>query len=304
MSRISVIMSVHNGEKYIEESVKSILNQTYKNYEFLIIDDASTDKTFQILKKFVKKNKKIKIFKNFKRLGLTKSLIKLIAKARGKFIARLDADDISLKNRLKIQKNWLTKSNSNALIGSSAFKINENSEIIGKFNLENLDHDKLIDKLLFKNYFLHSTVMFRKEFYEKSGGYNSKYIFAQDYDLWCKISKIGRIKNLDMNLVSLRIHPKSISIINRKKQSLNALLISCLNKLDNFNLKLSNDNMISKLSKIKKIKKHFNVMCYLYSEFLPRKFSKNIFDLNFSEIQYLLKDKNFFFRKTIKKFIS
>lgn len=304
MTKISVVMCVHNGDKFIYESVNSILQQTCKNFELLILDDASTDKTLKILKSLKKKNSKIRIYKNKKKLGLTKSLIKLISKSNGQYIARLDADDICKKKRLEIQRRWLSKSRKNALIGTSGFKINEKSKIIGKFNLENLNHNKLKKKLLFKNYFLHSSTMFKKNYYKKVGGYNSKYFFSQDYDLWCKLSNIGRIKNISENLVFLRQHKKSISIKNRKKQSLNAFIISCLNQDKNIYLKTSKyDQIINQLSKITNIKKHFNAMCYLYSEFLPKKFSKNLFDLNFDEIKYLLQDKDFVLRKTAKKFI-
>ena len=117
--------------------------------------------------------------------------------------------------------------------------------------------------------------MFKKNYYKKVGGYNSKYIFSQDYDLWCKLSNIGRIKNISKNLVFVRQHKKSISIKNRKKQSLNAFIISCLNQDKNIYLKTSKyDQIINQLSKITNIKKHFNAMCYLYSEFLPKSFPK------------------------------
>jgi len=305
MTKISVVMSIYNGEQFIDESINSVLDQNFKNFEFLIMDDASVDKTFEILKFYKKKNQKIKIFRNKNRIGLTKSLIRLISKAKGILIARLDVDDICQKNRLIIQKNWLLKSNKNALIGTSGYKININNEIIGKYNLKNLKHDKLIKKLLFKNYLLHSSVMFKKKYYKIAGGYNPNYQFAQDYDLWLKISKHGNIKNINKNLVSIREHANSISKIKRKQQSINAFIISCLNQTTNFKLNsYKNNKVLKQLSKISDIKKHFNVMSYLYSEFIPSKFSKNIFQLNLNEFIYLLNDFSFFIRKTIRKYFT
>ena len=102
-SLVSVIMSCYNSEKTLKSSIESILNQTYKNIEFLIINDASTDTTFEILKSYQVENNKIKIFSNNLNIGLTKSLNLLIKNSSGEFIARHDADDISYKNRIEEQ---------------------------------------------------------------------------------------------------------------------------------------------------------------------------------------------------------
>ena len=108
---VSVIMSCYNSEESVEQSVESILNQTYENIEFLIMDDGSTDSTFEILNEFAKINENIRIFKNENNIGLTKSLNLLINYSNGEFIARQDADDISLKTRIEKQMMKIRKKN-------------------------------------------------------------------------------------------------------------------------------------------------------------------------------------------------
>lgn len=304
MSLVSVVISVHNGQEFISKALDSVLQQSYNNYEILISDDGSNDKTLKIIKKYKKKfPNKVKIFNNRKTIGLTKSLIQLINYSKGEFIARLDADDMWDKNLLKIHINWLSKRKKNVLIGSSGFKINTKNEIIGKFNLKNLGHTELKKKLLFKNYLLHSSTMFRKKNYYEVGGYNTVFKFSQDYDLWYRLSNVGKIQNLSENLVYIRSSNSSITSRYKTKQSLYAFIISCIHK-ENLNINI-NKNLIIVITKLRKIvnKIHFNSMCYLYSEYLPKKFSKKFSDLDFFTIFYLLKDKKFFFRTIIKKFL-
>ena len=114
--KISVLMAAHNQEQFIKKSIKSILNQSFKDFEFLILDDASKDKTLNIIKKFQKEDKRIRLFRNEKNLGLTKSLIKLTRLARGEFIARMDSDDISLKSRFNDQISWFENDKKKVLI--------------------------------------------------------------------------------------------------------------------------------------------------------------------------------------------
>lgn len=305
MPKISVVMSVYNSEKFLSKSLESIFIQSYQNFELLLIDDASTDKSFLILQKYAKKfPKKVKLFRNRKKLGLTKSLIKLIKHAKGSCIARLDSDDYCHKDRFKIQINWLLKKEDNVLIGSSGYMVDQNDKIVRKINLNYLRDDNLKKKLIFKNYFLHSSTMFKKIYYSKVGGYNSFFKFTQDYELWCKLSKVGHIKNLSKELIYLRDHKNSISFKHRGKQALYAFLVSCINK-NNININFKSKNLISEIKKIKKKvdQTHFDSLCFLYSEYLPSELSKNLSDLNYPLIKYLLKDKKFFFRKISKRIL-
>ena len=111
MHKVSVLMSVHNDESNVGNAIESILNQTFEDFEFLILDDCSTDDTFPICNNFQKTDKRIKLFKNQKNIGLTKSLNKLIKESSGEFIARQDSDDKSYSNRLMVQCDQLSNVN-------------------------------------------------------------------------------------------------------------------------------------------------------------------------------------------------
>lgn len=176
-SLVSVIMSCYNSENTLKSSIESILNQTYKNIEFLIINDASTDTTFEILKSYQVENNKIKIFSNNHNIGLTKSLNLLIKNSTGEFIARQDADDISYKNRIEKQVFEMEKFNLDFSVTRAIRKDN------GKL-IPNLSYN-LPSKFVvrFKNPFVHGTFMFRKKSIEKINLYDENFYFSQDYKL-------------------------------------------------------------------------------------------------------------------------
>lgn len=121
---ISVIMSVHNEERFLGASIESILNETYKNFEFIIVDDKSTDNSLEIIKKYQKKDKRIRIIKNEENIGLTKSLNRALKLAKGEFIARQDASDISKKERLAEQINFLKENSDYSVVGTDLYFIN------------------------------------------------------------------------------------------------------------------------------------------------------------------------------------
>jgi len=176
---VSVLMSVKNCEENVYNSVESILNQTYENFEFLIVDDASTDNTLKILNKF--KDKRIKVFANKTNIGLTKSLNYLIKKSKGQFIARQDADDVSLPKRFEKQLNFLKKDNikictTRAIIKNSSRKIPAFSFYIPK---------KII--IRYKNPFIHGTLLMEKDLLNKMGNYDENFYYSQDYDLFFKL---------------------------------------------------------------------------------------------------------------------
>ena len=126
-------MPVYNAEKYLVESIESILNQSLKNFEFIIINDGSKDKSLGIIKKYAKKDKRIILLNNSRNLGLQKTLNKGLEVARGKYVARMDADDISLPKRLEIQFNYMEDHLEIFLVGSSAIVIDGNGNRLGIF---------------------------------------------------------------------------------------------------------------------------------------------------------------------------
>ncbi|MEM2525972.1 MAG: glycosyltransferase [Candidatus Methanomethylicaceae archaeon] len=198
---ISVIMSVYNGERYLKESVRSILKQTFTNFEFIIIDDNSTDNSYEILRSF--NDNRIKIIRNKIRKGITKNLNTAIDIAEGEYIARQDADDISLPHRLELQLSFLKEKPDIALVGSSTFFIDDKGRIIG---FRKVPSEPTFDLLLKKNLFIHGSVIIRKKFLDEIGRYNELFKYSQDYELWLRIAKRYKVANIQQPLYALRIH--------------------------------------------------------------------------------------------------
>ena len=197
---ISVIMSVYNNEDKLEEAIKSILNQTYKDLEFLIIDDKSSDSSLEILNKFKKIDSRIKIYSNSTNIGLTKSLNKLIKLTKGNLIARQDADDFSSIERLDKQIKFMNKHNLDACT-TRARTIGSN-KLRPRFTI--YFPNKLIIK--FKNPFIHGTLLIKKEIINSVGNYDENFYYAQDYKLFFDLlSKGYKIKTMKTSCYFLNI---------------------------------------------------------------------------------------------------
>jgi len=206
---ISVVMSVYNNEKFLARAITSILNQSFRKYEFIINDDASRDQSFKILEKYQLLDKRIKVFKNKKNKGLAYSLNKLAKKAKGKYIARMYADDFSSKNRLKLQLNFLKKNPKIDLLGTLA----KSSD--GKILTMPNSYKEIIDQIIKKNIFIHSTIMAKKNFFIKNK-YNINYRKCQDYDLWIRTYRNHYFHNLDKILLRY----------NRNKLDINTVILT------------------------------------------------------------------------------
>ena len=198
--KVSVLMSSYNSQKTLKDSINSVLTQTYKNFEFLIIDDNSSDDTLKILKDFENIDERIKVYKNSRNIGLTKSLNILINKSVGKYIARQDADDISKPERLDVQYNYLR--NSSFQCCTSRATIKNSRKKIPRFS--HLLPNELV--LKYKNPFIHGTLFVEKEVITDIGGYSEKFKYAQDYKLFSDMySKNYKVKILDNLLYELNM---------------------------------------------------------------------------------------------------
>ena len=209
--KITVLMSVYNGEKYLQETIESVLSQSYKNFELLIIDDKSTDKTCLIINSF--KDPRIKLIINNQRLGLSKSLNVGIKLSSGEYIARLDADDICHQNRLEIQKLYLENNPDCGILATNAILINQYGHNNGYWNadIETNDYRSIIKRLPFENCIVQSSVMGKKKIF-LDFLYDENLSFAEDYDLWLRIAfnKI-KIEKLNKYLVFYRKHSNNLS---------------------------------------------------------------------------------------------
>ncbi len=213
---ISVLCAVHNGEAFIEKSVQSVLTQTFKDFELLLIDDGSTDQTPRILNELASTDSRIRVF-YWENRGLTRTLSEGLTLCKAPLIARQDDDDISLPNRLKLQKAFLDSHPETAVIGCRYLSIDNQGNIIGKSNVP-LTSAAVKRALLTHNVIAHSGAMFRRQAVLDLGGYNPNYKTAQDYDLWCRVALHHDLVNLKTPLLHRRKHPNQIGAVKGSQQ--------------------------------------------------------------------------------------
>jgi len=206
MSRpiISVVMSVHNGGDYLQEAIESILNQTFNSFEFLIVDDGSTDKSLEIIASY--DDKRIVLIKNEMNLGLSISLNKGIKLAKGKYIARMDADDISFPERFEKQVKFL-EGNPDIDLCGTWFKVFGKKEYTQKLPIQ---HNQIKSDLLFYTPIAHPTVMMKRTIFDKHK-YSEKFLKAQDYALWVELINNFKFANISEPLLYYRMHPSQTS---------------------------------------------------------------------------------------------
>ena len=212
-SKVSIVMSVFGYEEYVQDSIGSVLKQTFKNIEFIIIDDDCGYDLYKIIREF--DDKRIVYIKNKKNMGLTKSLLKGINEATGKYIARQDAGNISLANRINIQYNYLENNKDYYLIGSSVILIDENNQEICKI-AANSDLDFIRREMPRHNCINHSTIMFRNM---GENIYREKFRYSQDYDFYLNLLSRGIVfGNISDILLKERLMPDSITYAKRNEQ--------------------------------------------------------------------------------------
>jgi glycosyltransferase involved in cell wall biosynthesis len=206
---ISVIMSVYNGENYLREAVDSILAQTFTCFEFIIIDDGSTDGTANILREY--QDERIILLVNNQNNGLSFSLNRGIDEARGKYIARMDSDDISSPDRFKIQVQFLDENPSIDVVGSWGEIIDRNSHLTGEIWKYPSSSMVLRWVTFFYDPIMHPSVMMRRRIFDLGNKYEVIHKVAQDYGLWLRLNTNFRFSNIQSVLLKYRYHSNSIS---------------------------------------------------------------------------------------------
>ena len=202
--KISVVMSVYNAEKYLNEAVDSILTQTYEDFELILINDKSTDRSGQILGEYAQRDSRIVILENEENIGLTKSLNRGLAIAKGEYIARMDADDISVPHRFARQVQFLDENPEYSFVSSIGRYIDEdgNPEQLRLFPETNEEIYAMMPKV---DAVMHPGVMFRREDIAKIGNYCEDFRVVQDYDLWFRGMAAGyKFYNIQEPLVLFR----------------------------------------------------------------------------------------------------
>jgi len=211
-------MSVYNGEKYLKEAIQSILDQTFQDFEFIIIDDASTDSSCAITQSF--NDQRIILKKNSVNHGLTESLNRGIFWSKGEFIARMDADDISIPERFEKQIQYFESHPEISVLRTSSYIIDN----VGKHIETRPAAPNPMGLLNTGNRLIHGSVMFRKHITKEIGYYDYHFRYAQDYEFWLRASKQYQIRNMDEPLYKLRLHNETVGIKKAEEQALYVIL--------------------------------------------------------------------------------
>jgi glycosyltransferase involved in cell wall biosynthesis len=214
-ARVAVLMAVKDGIEWLPAAVQSILTQTFSQFRFIIIDDGSDDETARYLKTL--RDRRIQLVRNPKSLGLTKSLNKGLRLVREEYIARMDADDVAVPERLQIQVDFMDTHPNVGICGSARYIIGDQTNKI--YNTVQ-DSEEIAVRLLFENPLAHPTTIIRRNLLEKFQlSYNEHLRFAQDYDLWSRAAEFTQIKNIPQPLLYYRHHQKQISATRLAEQT-------------------------------------------------------------------------------------
>jgi glycosyltransferase involved in cell wall biosynthesis len=239
---VSVLMAVYNERPYLEEALRSILDQTFKDFEFIIINDGSTDGSKEVLERFADADDRIQLVHQPINQGLIYSLNRGLDLARGRYIARMDADDISHPKRLERQVDFLHANSRIGIVGSRIEWITPDGVSKKVWRLPT-DPDLIAWKLLFNACLDHPTILARKSVMEELGGYAEWPVIAEDYELWTRAVREFRLANLPQVLLRHRQHEASVTIKRRDEQ-----IRVCCRIAANFHRALLGDRVSEKLA--------------------------------------------------------
>ncbi|MBP1691228.1 MAG: glycosyl transferase, family 2, partial [Bacteroidetes bacterium] len=213
--RVSVVLATHNDAPYLPMAMESLLQQSFDDFECIIIDDASTDETARILQRYV--DPRIRLVRHETQRGLTYSLIEAVSLCRGEYIARMDGDDLALPTRFAQQVEFLDGHPDIGLVGTGFMYIDGQNNLLGAEPVYATD-EQIRLRLLTHNCFGHGTVMFRRTILNDAGGYDPTYRYAQDYDLWLRIAERCGVANLQDRLYCWRQTGNGISAEHKAEQ--------------------------------------------------------------------------------------
>lgn len=208
--KISVLMSVFNGDKWLEKSIPSILNQSFQDFEFIIVNDGSTDNSLAIIESWKAKDSRIVLFNKIN-TGLTDSLNYGLKMARGEWVARQDADDVAYFDRLQQQFDYVTNTSGIILLGAGFKLIDEVGEKGRNYHLPTRDFDLVKYLISGKRFFPHSSAFYKTDVVRKLGGYRCRFKRSQDRDLWLRLVAKGGISCVNKPLVYIRKHSEQVS---------------------------------------------------------------------------------------------
>lgn len=237
---VSVLMSVYNGDQFLREAVESILCQSLRDLELIVIDDGSTDATAEILDDYKSKDPRVRVFHQ-ENAGLIESLNRGAGFARGKYIARMDADDVSLTDRLMLQVDFLDRNPEVGVVGGAIEVITKTGKSARPDRHPCADHEIKLALLRGDTPLVHPTVLMRKDIFVSVGGYRKVVRDAEDYDLWLRIAECCKLANLDAPVLKYRRHLGQVSVHKFRQEALSnvyaraAALLRRNGKLDPLN---------------------------------------------------------------------
>lgn len=221
MPKVSVLMPVYNAERFLREAIDSILSQTFTDFELIIVNDGSTDKSEKIMREY--SDPRIKYFKNEVNRGLIETRNTLINKAAGEYISFLDSDDVSVPDRLAIQTHFLDTNPDYAMCGSLGIMIDGDGNRIKNMNLS-CNWEEIKSTLLFTSTFIQSSITIRRNVLLENP-YDGHFPVAEDYELWSRLSTKHKLKNIPLYLTKYRWHDTNIS------QTKETLMRKCVQKI-------------------------------------------------------------------------
>ncbi|MDX2173401.1 MAG: glycosyltransferase family 2 protein [Bacteroidota bacterium] len=211
---ISVLMPVYNGEKYLREAIDSILNQSYPNFEFIVINDGSIDSTESIILSY--NDNRIRYIKNEINLGLIQTLNNGFAIAKGKYVARMDADDISLPNRLKHQLEFMLLHPEVGVCGCDYVQF---SGAVKKHHTAFYKHDEIFGFMLFNSSIIHPSLLIKKEVLQNINPiFDSNYKHAEDFELWAKLVFTTKFSAIQSTEFEYRLHKSQVTTVHKAEQ--------------------------------------------------------------------------------------
>lgn len=214
---LSVLMPVYNAGGYLDQAVRSILNQTFSRFKFVIVDDGSTDGSGESLVRWAQHDSRIHLLQS-RHVGVTQALKYGLAHINTPYVARMDADDIAVRDRFKQQLAFLQKNPEVVAVGSALTIIDEDGAHIRVSKWHEEHHDIERDLLRGRGGLPHPAAMMRLAVLRRIGDYNASYRYAQDKDLWLRLSEVGRLANLPEPLLMYREHAKNIGSVRRAEQ--------------------------------------------------------------------------------------
>jgi glycosyltransferase involved in cell wall biosynthesis len=208
---VTVLLPAYNAQAFIGSAVKSVLEQTFNDFELIVINDGSTDKTLSILEDFARQDSRLRLISR-PNTGYVVALNEGLALARGELIARMDADDLCLPERFEKQVAYLRANPDCVLLGTNVAQMDEAGMVIGPMPDIAFGHEKINQALLRRGWpIVHPAVMMRTDAVQKLGGYVVEYCPNEDHDLFLKLGEVGRLENLPDVLVYYRKHDQSQS---------------------------------------------------------------------------------------------